>query len=95
MDVKLVAVLLGEILWGLFYAWLLDRPGWRQLDQRITFVSVVIGVAGTAIVAWPVIGTDVVLILAGAFVCSSVGVVVRGVRHLAASDIFADIHTDD
>ena len=95
MDVKLVAVLLAEILFGLGYAWLLDRPGWKRLDRQVTFVSVVIGVAGTTIITWPMLGTDALIILAAAFVCSSVGVVIRGVRELAASDIFAELHTDD
>jgi len=73
-----VAMVLSELAFGVLWAAILQHTAWgRRLAQRRTWITVVIGVAGTVLLAWPVLPIVFLWRITIAFCCSSVGIIAR------------------
>ena len=77
-------VLGGEALWGALYALFLQHTKiGRYLAERQTWLSVVIGVGVTGLIAQPVLGWRIVGVVALCFACSSVAIITRSLINMA------------
>jgi len=73
----LFGILLG-LVWGIAYAAFLQFTAvGRYIVERVTWLSVVIGVGGDLLIAGPFIGWPVVMSLGAIIGASSIGIVAR------------------
>jgi hypothetical protein len=67
-----------ELAFGILYALFLELTAvGRLLAVRFTWLSVVVGVGATVLIAQPLLGWERTGLLLAAFACSGVGVVIR------------------
>jgi len=80
-------VIVSEVIFGVGYAVVLDRvPVARFLVEKRTWLTVVVGVAVTVLLAVPVIGWQMAGCMAGIFALSGLGVIGRSIVHEMRSD---------
>lgn len=72
----------AEFAFGVVYALVLDRvPIAKFLVEKRTWITVVVGVVMTVLLAVPVIGWQVAGLMAGIFALSGIGVIARSIVH--------------
>lgn len=74
-------ILLG-LAWGIAYAAFLQFTSiGRYIVERVTWLSVVIGVGGDLLIAGPFVGWPVVLAVGAIIGASSIGIIARSLIH--------------
>jgi hypothetical protein len=77
----LFGILLG-LAWGIAYAAFLEFTAvGRYIVERVTWLSVIIGIGGDLLIAGPFVGWPVVLALGAIIGASSIGIIARSLIH--------------